>query len=115
VRYGRLHDDDEMPSEGERTILLATGRGFAVEQILTGRLGAPVEYVQDHDEWVVVVDGAAVLEIEGAEHALTRGDWILLPAALPHRLVRAEPGTSWLAVRGAPRVDAPPSDANVEK
>jgi cupin 2 domain-containing protein len=90
------------PTVGERTIPLAGGRGFVVEQILSGRLRSPVEYLQDHDEWAVVLDGSAVLEIDGIEHALASGDWVLLPARVAHRLVSTEPGTDWLVVRGDP-------------
>ncbi len=79
--------------------MLADGEGFRVEQILSGRLAAPQDYVQDHDEWVVVLAGGAVLEVDGVAHELGVGDWWLLPAGTPHRLVRTEPGTSWLAVR----------------
>ena len=41
----------------------------------------------------------AVLEVDGVARDLSAGDWWLLPAGTPHRLVSAEPGTSWLAVR----------------
>jgi len=96
---GRLEIGAAAPDEGERTELLARGTGFVVEQILSGRLAAPQEYEQDHDEWVVILAGGAVLEVDGVAHELGVGDWWLLPAATPHRLVRTEPGTSWLAVR----------------
>lgn len=99
VGRGRLEDSDG-PTLGERTIPLARGRGFVVEQILSGRLRSPVEYLQDHDEWAVVLDGSAVLEIDGIEHALASGDWVLLPANVAHRLINTEPGTNWLVVRG---------------
>ena len=96
---GRLSSAADAPSEGERTELLARGSGFTVEQILSGRLVEPQDYGQDHDEWVVVLAGGAELEVDGVAHQLTAGDWWLLPARTPHRLVRTEPGTSWLAVR----------------
>ena len=79
--------------------MLADATGFRVEQILSGRLGAPQVYAQDHDEWVVVLAGGAVLEVEGEVHDLVAGDWWLLPAGTPHRLLRTDAGTSWLAVR----------------
>jgi cupin 2 domain-containing protein len=94
-----LASSEDAPDVGERTEVLAGGHGFTVEQILSGRLDAPQDYVQDHDEWVVVLHGAAVVEVGGVAHELGAGDWWLLPAATPHRLVRTEPGTSWLAVR----------------
>jgi uncharacterized cupin superfamily protein len=100
---GRLASPSDAPADGERTIELAGADGFRVEQILSGRLGAPQDYQQDHDEWVVVLAGSGVLEIDGVEHVLEDGAWLLLPAGTPHRLLRTEPGTSWLAIRSTIR------------
>lgn len=75
--------------------------GFSVEQILSGALDAAVEYRQDHDEWVVVVAGGAVVTVGGTPVALSPGEWLLLPGGTPHRLESTIPGTSWLAVRGS--------------
>ncbi len=96
---GRLAGGGAAPEEGETTTELARGAGFTVEQILSGHLAAAQTYEQEHDEWVVVLEGGAALEVDGVTHDLTVGDWWLLPAGTPHRLVRTEPGTSWLAVR----------------
>ena len=100
--HGHLAPAADAPPEGEATVELARAAGFTVEQILSGRLAAPQDYEQDHDEWVVILDGAAVLEVDGVAHELGAGDWWLLPAGTRHRLVRAAPGTSWLTVRSAP-------------
>ena len=97
--HGHLAPSDDAPIEGERSTVLAAGHRFTVEQILSGRVVAPQAYAQDHDEWVVVLAGGAELEVDGVTHQLTAGDWWLLPAGTRHRLVRTEPGTSWLAVR----------------
>jgi uncharacterized cupin superfamily protein len=98
-RSGRLAPSTAAPEQGEDTVALARAAGFTVEQVLSGALSAPQDYVQDHDEWVVVLAGGAVLEVDGVAHDLGVGDWWLLPAGTPHRLARTEPGTSWLAVR----------------
>ena len=98
---GRLAAAVTAPARGESTLPVATATGFTVEQILSGRLDAPHDYDQDHDEWVIVLEGHATLEVDGATHDLSAGDWWLLPAHTPHRLVRTEPGTSWLAVRSS--------------
>lgn len=102
VRGMQLEAPDHAPAIGERTIRLATTSGFAVEQILSGTLATPLEFLQDHDEWVVVLAGGAVLEVDGRRCELRTGGWLLLPAGTPHRLVSTEPATSWLAVRSDP-------------
>ncbi len=73
--------------------------GVVVEQILSGTLRSPLDYDQAHDEWVVVLNGGAVLEVGDERLDLVAGDWVLLRAHVAHRLVEAVPGTSWLALR----------------
>jgi len=87
LQLGSL-DADPAPSSGE----------LMVEQIISSSSPDPVEYRQVQDEWVVVLEGAAVLEIDGVEVSLGPGDWVLLPAATPHRVLMTEAGTRWLAV-----------------
>jgi cupin 2 domain-containing protein len=100
VVRGRLLSPGEAPALGERTQVIARIAGVSVEQILSGDLAAPVEYLQAHDEWVVVLHGAAVIEVDGERLPLGAGDWVFLPANVPHRLMKTEPSTSWLALHG---------------
>lgn len=95
---GRLPGDVPAPSEGEAHHDVATARGFRVEHIRSGRVSTPVEFLQLHDEWVVVLEGSAVLEVGDERAELVAGDWVLVPGGVPHRLLRVEPGTAWLAV-----------------
>jgi GNAT superfamily N-acetyltransferase len=91
----------ELPEElGE---LLAVGAGVRIERIVSrGHVSPPgFWYEQDEDEWVMVVAGAARLEIEGeGEIELRAGDWIDLPRRLRHRVAWTDPDreTIWLAV-----------------
>ena len=105
-RRGRLREPSEAPASGELADEVVAFENAVVEQILSGRLDAPADYLQAHDEWVVVLAGGAVLEVGGERVELEARDWLLLPAGLPHRLLATEPGTSWLALhlhRGAAR------------
>lgn len=98
-----MRDASQAPRQGEQVDEIAVVGSLAIEQILSGEVD-PVDYLQDRDEWVVVLDGSAVLEVDGERHELVRGDWIFLPAGTPHRLVSTEAGTNWLAVH----IPAPP-------
>lgn len=95
---GTLRPASAAPAIGETVEVLASGQGWRIEQILSGRLLNPVEDLLDHEEWVVLVSGAATLEVDGATESLHEGDWCRLGPGIPHRVISAQPGTSWLAV-----------------
>lgn len=98
ARRGRLRSPDQAPVVGESSEETARLGPVVIEHILSGALPEPVDYNQSHDEWVLVLEGEAVLEVDDQRVDLVRGDWLLLPAEVPHRLVETRPGTSWLAV-----------------
>jgi cupin 2 domain-containing protein len=98
VVRGRLPSPADAPAVGERGEVIARLGPVAVEHILSGTLASPVDYDQTHDEWVVVLAGGAVLEVGGERLDLSCGDWVLLPARVPHTLVETQAGTSWLAL-----------------
>ena len=101
VLRGRLQPGRQAPETGERFKRLADLNATVVEQILSSAHPDGQWYDQGHDEFVVVVEGAATLEFEGETVRLVVGDWLLLPAHARHRVVAAQPGTSWLAVHAA--------------
>jgi cupin 2 domain-containing protein len=87
--------------------VVASGHGWRIEQILTGQMEQPIEDLLDHEEWVTVLAGAATLEIAGRTEFVETGDWLRLGPGVPHRVLSAEPGTSWLAVHIGPPESAP--------
>ena len=100
VRRGRLRPPSEAPDNGETTDHLVTtddGRP-RVEQILSGRVDTPVDYLEPRAEWVTVLAGGATVEVAGERIDLAPGDWVVLPADVPHRLTGVAEGTSWLAL-----------------
>lgn len=108
-RSGSLGEDlPTAPRETEIVETLAAHRSMRVERIVsTGQVTPPGEwYDQPHDEWVVLIEGAAHLRIEGEEtyRKLEPGDWLLLPARCRHRVTwtQEDPPTVWLAVHFAP-------------
>ncbi|WP_261389809.1 cupin domain-containing protein [Ferrimonas balearica] len=64
-------------------------------------------YDQTDDEFVVLLEGAARLQIEGEseERALQSGDWLMLPAHCRHRVTWTDPErpTLWLALHLTPK------------
>jgi cupin 2 domain-containing protein len=106
VERGSLLPAQAAPEVGEQVLRLSSGEGWWVEQILSGALAEPVDDLLDHEEWVLVVEGSAVLEVDGTRVGLDGGDWVRLGPGIPHRVLTTRPGTSWLAVH------VPPEAAN---
>jgi cupin 2 domain-containing protein len=110
VKTGNLLRDLTAATLAEETFTTVLDQpGLRVERIVsTGQVTLEGQwYDQDAHEWVMVVEGAARLRIEGEseERELGEGDWILLPAHCRHRVTwtRASPPTIWLAVHFTPK------------
>jgi len=100
---GRLRDASDAPATGELAEVVHAFGGAVVEQILSGSLETPADYLQEQDEWVVVLAGGATLDVGGEAVELAAREWLFLPSGQPHRLVRTRPGTEWVAFHVHPR------------
>jgi cupin 2 domain-containing protein len=98
VARGRLREPSAAPARSEEFFELVRCRNLVVEQILSGELDEPLEYLQEQDELVLLLAGGAELSVGGETLKLEPGDWVFLPARVPHSVRRTEPETSWLAV-----------------
>lgn len=77
--------------------------GVRIERIVSqGQVTPPDQpYRQTHDEWVLLLAGAARLLLEGeAERALGPGEHVMIPANVRHWVTFTDPDrpTVWLAV-----------------
>lgn len=98
MKPGNLFVDAWPPVEGERFETLLKHRNLVVERIVSSSAIRPVEYVQTQDEWVLLIEGEAVLEVVGERHELKRGDYLFLPAGVPHTVLSTSQGALWLAL-----------------
>lgn len=59
-----------------------------------------IEFRQPEDEWVLVLQGEATLELDNRPLQLFPGDSLLIPAGTPHRVIdtSATPRCVWLAL-----------------
>ena len=96
---------DEMPGHlpEELKEVLLSRPGVRIERIVsTGHASPPgFWYDQEESEWVLLLAGSAVLEIEGSDPVeLAPGDSLEIPAGVRHRVARTDPRrpTVWLAV-----------------
>jgi cupin 2 domain-containing protein len=104
MKIQNLFAPDQVPLSEERIEQLVCGGQFRIERIVsTGQTTAPGSwYDQETDEWLVLLAGAARLQIEGSSDLvhLQPGDAIDIPAHQKHRVEWTDPqrATIWLAV-----------------
>lgn len=95
----------ELPPRGGEEIFteLLHRSGVRIERIVSSGQATPIDTPLDqpHDEWILLLSGAAGLWLEGdGERTLAPGDHVLIPAHVRHRVTwtQADPATIWLAV-----------------
>jgi len=92
----------DLPNETFDDLLAVPG--LRIERIVSHGHVSPPDfcYEQDWDEWVLVLEGEAHLEVEGKGEMirLCRGDHVWLPTGCRHRVAytSTEPPVIWLAV-----------------
>jgi cupin 2 domain-containing protein len=92
------------PAGQETSVVLLNQAGWRLERIHSCQAASPPDfwYDQEEHEWVTLLQGSALLELEGeaVPLELCRGDSLLLPARRRHRLLATDPapGTVWLAL-----------------
>ena len=57
-------------------------------------------FIQDEEEWVMVLQGSAELEISGKKINLNKDDYVFIPRKAPHQILKTSGDieTVWLAV-----------------
>lgn len=76
-----------------------------IERIVSSGQTSPEDqwYDQEHDEWVLLLEGNAIITFEDAEEvSLIKGDYILIKAHEKHRVTytSTHPPCVWLAIHG---------------
>ncbi len=88
------------PHTGEVFEQLLQCRNVRIERIVSSAAPDPTTYDQPQDEWVLLLEGSATLELAGQSIALCAGNHLFIPAHTPHRVTAtsAAPQCVWLAV-----------------
>jgi cupin 2 domain-containing protein len=78
-----------------------------IERIVSQGHSTPIGqwYDQGHDEWVLMLQGQAILAYEQTEQTLKVGDYVFIPAHIKHRVEWTDPkqNTVWLAIHLYPQ------------
>ncbi len=86
------------PKTGETFSTLLEHKNIKINRIISSSDVEPVEYIQDEDEWVVVIEGETTLFLKNEERVLQKGDTLFIPAKTPHKVLKTSDGTVWLTV-----------------
>ena len=61
-----------VPKDGEDFTTLLEHKNIKINRIVSSADLEPIEYIQDEDEWVVLIEGEATLLIEDEEKVLKK-------------------------------------------
>ena len=93
------------PAAGQEiSVVLVDQKNWRLERIHSCVAASPAGfwYDQEEHEWLTLLQGSALLELDGepVPVELCRGDSLLIPAHQRHRLLATDPapGTVWLAL-----------------
>lgn len=104
IRSGNIFANLPTRLPQEEATVLAEWPGAVVERIVSTGQASPPGFCYDQAwrEWVIVLEGAAGLSIEGEDglRILRSGDYLELPPHVRHRVEWTDPDrpTVWLAV-----------------
>ena len=87
-----------IPKDGETFTTLLEHKNIKINHIVSSSNVKPVEYTQDEDEWLILLEGEATLFIGNEKRVLNKGETLFIPAKVPHKVLKTNDGTVWLTV-----------------
>ena len=86
------------PQSGENITTLLEHKNIKINRIVSSNELAETEYIQEEDEWLVLLEGEATLLLDNEKKTLTKGDTLFIPSKALHRVLSTQSGTVWLTV-----------------
>ena len=86
------------PQSGESFTTLLEHKSIKINRIVSSDELVETEYIQEEDEWLVVLEGEATLLLNDEKKTLIKGDTLFIPSKTPHRVLSTQSGTVWLTV-----------------
>ena len=90
--------DYTIPENDETFDTLLSHKNIKIVRIVSSEDIDEKIYCQEEDEWVVVLEGEAVLLVNDEKRCLKKGDSLFIPAQTNHSVLTTKSGTLWLAV-----------------
>ncbi len=87
------------PEAGEESfVTLHQSSTLKIDAIRSRLTVAGENYDQEEDEWVILVRGSAMIEIEGNHHCLKEGDSLFLERHTRHQVLSTSDDALWIGV-----------------
>jgi len=93
--------DYKIPNIGEDFTTLFEKEKIKIVRIVSSDTLETKEYCQEEDEFVLLLEGSAKLDLDGRVVALNRGDTLYIPAKSKHKVLATDKGTLWIAIHFA--------------
>lgn len=88
----------KIPKIGEDFTTLFENKNVKIVRIVSSKDIEEKTYLQDEDEWVLLVAGEATIFMDNIEYKLHTGDTLFIPSRTPHAVIKVAHGTLWLGV-----------------
>lgn len=86
------------PQSSETFTTLFEHKNIRINRIVSSDDVNETEYLQEEDEWLILLEGEATLLLDGEKQNLKKGDTLFIPSKTPHRVLSTRSGTVWLTV-----------------
>lgn len=93
-----LYDNLNTPEVLENFETLYQSPNVLIERIVSSAKPEMKIYNQPYDEWLVLIEGRATLQIDEKKIELQRGDTFLIEKNIAHQVISTQQGTIWLCV-----------------
>lgn len=86
------------PQNSETFTTLLEHKNIKINRIVSSGDVNETEYLQEEDEWLILLEGEATLLLHAEKRNLKKGDTLFIPSKTPHRVLSTRNGTVWLTV-----------------
>lgn len=93
-----LFENLNVPQIGENFETLYKKDGVLIERIVSSDKLEQKEYNQPYDEWLILLEGEARMQIKDKTVVLKKGDTQLIQKDTPHQVLATKKGTVWLCI-----------------
>ncbi|WP_428738761.1 cupin domain-containing protein [Sulfurimonas sp.] len=84
--------------DNEEFTTLLEHKNVKISKIVSNTLKTEQIFYSEKDEWVIVLQGCAKLQIDGKVHKLVKGESLFIPANTEHKVLKTKKVVLWLAV-----------------